>query len=78
MTALRAAADIVALLTYASIIRRNRKPKSGLGANLPVVVAAAFASALIREVPIVALQPRLPQRNRSTSAPSGSRRSWAP
>ncbi len=50
---LQVGVDLLAILGYAWIIRRNRRDHSGLGADVPWVALTAIAASAIRLLPVV-------------------------
>jgi diguanylate cyclase (GGDEF)-like protein len=55
LLALQLAVDLVAVLAYATVIRRHRRALSGLGADLPWVALAALGAAAVRLLPVLVL-----------------------
>ena len=53
MTIAQTAADVLALLAFAYVIRRHRDEAAGLGAEVPWVALAALGAAAVRLVPLI-------------------------
>jgi diguanylate cyclase (GGDEF)-like protein len=50
---IQVAMDLLAIVGYAWVVRRNRRDHSGLGADVPVVALTAIAAASVRLMPVV-------------------------